>query len=301
MASKKFLFLGVTFLVFLFIHDPSFAPTLLPDFSEAPSDRDDEFEEDINHTSCAPLGTFLTPTGLDPLSQINRLGKLCMSELMNLHIEQALPYFVSLETSDPQTIGERSKDQIFTVILDLDETLVSARSGGRIRIRPFARNLLRYLTQLRKVEIIIWTAGERKHAINALYALGRGPRGAGFKIDRLIYRGTSWMPMLGEYYRKDLCLLHRTNAILIENTRHIAESCHGPAILVPNFMGAPDSVLANLARIVKLVVFSLNDASLEADSLDISTDYLSLFFRMTGELSHLDLEFFDSGHYHCEL
>jgi hypothetical protein len=65
----------------------------------------------------------------------------------------------------------RNRLPLFTVVLDLDETLVAARDGP-IQLRPHVGELLRALHKL-PVEIIAWTAGTPHYVNPILHAIGQ--------------------------------------------------------------------------------------------------------------------------------
>ncbi|KAK7195886.1 NLI interacting factor-like phosphatase [Novymonas esmeraldas] len=67
-------------------------------------------------------------------------------------------------------VGGRLRGPLFTVVLDLDETLVAARHGP-IHLRPHVGELLRSLHRL-PVEIVVWTAGVAHYVNPILHAVG---------------------------------------------------------------------------------------------------------------------------------
>ncbi|CBZ30505.1 conserved hypothetical protein [Leishmania mexicana MHOM/GT/2001/U1103] len=77
---------------------------------------------------------------------------------------------VSVEVTDGGNNGRRQLPW-FTVVFDLDETLVGARYGP-IHLRPHVGELLRSLHRL-PVEIIVWTAGTAHYVNPILHAIGQ--------------------------------------------------------------------------------------------------------------------------------
>jgi NLI interacting factor-like phosphatase len=78
--------------------------------------------------------------------------------------------------NNPELVARRKIGRM-TVVLDLDETLLSARRGSTYVVRPFARNLLNSLAAVvdhdgrRSIEIIIWSAGDREHVDRSVHLL----------------------------------------------------------------------------------------------------------------------------------
>ncbi|CAC9541331.1 conserved hypothetical protein [Leishmania infantum JPCM5] len=77
---------------------------------------------------------------------------------------------VSVKATDDRNDGRRQLPW-FTVVFDLDETLVGARYGP-IHLRPHVGELLRSLHRL-PVEIIVWTAGTAHYVNPILHAIGQ--------------------------------------------------------------------------------------------------------------------------------
>ncbi len=254
---------------------------------EASSDSEDDSDSDVDHSACSFGGGFLGNliraraggAAVAAAVAASRFGKLCIAEVMSLEAPQPLPPYVLSESSDPRTVPPRDPRFAFTVVLDLDETMISARGGGRVRVRPFVRSLLRYLNRLGQVEVIVWTAGQRNHAVNSIYAIGRGVDGAAFRIDHLIYQGPSWITH-GLPYQKNLCLLGRSNILLVDDRRDIGATCQGHAVVVNPFHGAYDVVLDEFMRLVGTIASFVSDSLCRGgdEGADIPEDFLACFF-----------------------
>ncbi len=161
---------------------------------------------------------------------------LDMSEvIMRISEPKALPPYIRAEGID-HDIAPRLSTQLATVVLDLDETLVTGR-GDVLQIREGARELLLFLSGIDSIEIIVWTAGHRYHAINALNAIRAGHDG--IRIDHLITRGP--------WRLKNLALLqNRPNIVLVDDQPDQVTYCQRCAIQVPAFWGVPDGILGEL-------------------------------------------------------
>eukprot|EP01007_Sphenomonas_quadrangularis_P003799 NODE_825_length_1146_cov_230.981768_g669_i0.p1 GENE.NODE_825_length_1146_cov_230.981768_g669_i0~~NODE_825_length_1146_cov_230.981768_g669_i0.p1 ORF type:complete len:306 (-),score=20.17 NODE_825_length_1146_cov_230.981768_g669_i0:148-1065(-) len=116
-----------------------------------------------------------------------------------------------------------------TVVLDLDETLVYAREG-QVQLRPGARELLSCLHVL-GVEILVWTAGERNHAMNILHEVDPD----GF-VMMCICRSDSWIPNPRDYH-KDLRMLGRdlSRTLMVDNAPECIRANISNSIVVEDF------------------------------------------------------------------
>lgn len=103
----------------------------------------------------------------------------------------------------------------YTVVFDLDETLVYARDGT-IRPRPHIDRLFEILKN--RCEVIVWTAGVEKYAQQVLERIDKV--GA---LSFCVCRHEAWFQQpcnVGRNYVKDLTVLGRdvSRTIIIENT-----------------------------------------------------------------------------------
>ena len=138
----------------------------------------------------------------------------------------------------------------YTVVLDLDETLVYARDGP-LRIRPGCRELLAMLAE--HCELVVWTAGERAYAHSVIEDLD--PRKE--YVRHCIYRHPKWFTgQLGQV--KDLRLLNRKmdRLVIVENTPDCIRSNIHNGIIVSDFLGKEDTALHSLYQILQKLISS---------------------------------------------
>eukprot|EP01059_Diplonema_ambulator_P036660 TRINITY_DN9233_c0_g1_i2.p1 TRINITY_DN9233_c0_g1~~TRINITY_DN9233_c0_g1_i2.p1 ORF type:complete len:286 (+),score=63.95 TRINITY_DN9233_c0_g1_i2:91-948(+) len=152
-----------------------------------------------------------------------------------------------------------------TVVLDLDETLISfgddafaAKGAAGVRLRPQLKEFLEYLEEA-DLEVIIWTAATRSYskcihdAINAIK-----PN----VIDYRVYRTNAWYTP--QDHVKDLRRLGRDldKVVMVENRAASGRLQPDNTILVPDFIhkgrGAPqdDNSLRQVTNILKAIVKS---------------------------------------------
>lgn len=120
--------------------------------------------------------------------------------------------FCGVDCIPPQRAENTPK---YTVIFDLDETLVYARDGI-IRPRPHVDRLFEILKN--RCEAIVWTAGVKKYAQQVLERIDNVGT-----LSFCICRHEAWFQQpcnMGRNYVKDLSILGRdvNHTIIIENT-----------------------------------------------------------------------------------
>ena len=146
---------------------------------------------------------------------------------------------------------EAADENKYTVVLDLDETLIYAREGP-LYARPGLEDFLTDLSE--NCEIVVWTAGLRAYAqaiIRHVDPLS--------KIRHCIYRHAKWFTGKAGY-RKDLRTLGRTleKTIIIENTPDCIRGYQQNGVLVSDYEGGehPDYTIPALSSLVSALIES---------------------------------------------
>eukprot|EP00756_Hemistasia_phaeocysticola_P063906 Hpha_TRINITY_DN7375_c0_g1::TRINITY_DN7375_c0_g1_i1::g.9876::m.9876 len=142
----------------------------------------------------------------------------------------------------------------YTVVLDLDETLVSTR-GPTVYARPGVDDLFAALSG---VEVIVWTAGLRPYAQEILKEIA--PEGM---VKHLVYRHPQWcsqLPAVASRTAKDLSRLGRRpeRTVMVDNSRQACAAQPGQCVLVPDYMGGDEAptVLLEVTRLLKELITS---------------------------------------------
>ena len=173
--------------------------------------------------------TSLSPVGVQGVS--NEVSTLCREPTMLHNADRLVPSPVA------------SKQ--YTVVLDLDETLVYARDGP-LMARAHLKEFLRATNE--HCEIVAWTAGDRLYAKAVLAEIN-----VDGVIQHLIYRHKTWFN--ARDYTKDLKRLGRDMAyvLIIENTPDCVRNNPQNAVIVDDFEGdrRSDSTLLHLAALMK--------------------------------------------------
>lgn len=173
-----------------------------------------------------------------------------------------------------------SGDHPLCVVLDIDETLVSARSGV-IHVRPHVKELLDCCHALR-CEVVVWTAGTPAHVNAILHTLAR-ECGRLQWFDHIISRHRCWCDPVeavavgggvgstsscstppppraggGVRRRKDLTQLGRPSerVLVIENNPSSVSQQPGNAVLVEDYVqpNRDDASLRELCVVLRYVV-----------------------------------------------
>eukprot|EP01060_Flectonema_neradi_P011123 TRINITY_DN18184_c0_g1_i1.p1 TRINITY_DN18184_c0_g1~~TRINITY_DN18184_c0_g1_i1.p1 ORF type:complete len:355 (+),score=41.56 TRINITY_DN18184_c0_g1_i1:56-1120(+) len=142
----------------------------------------------------------------------------------------------------PQTQEDYGK---YSIVLDLDETLVYARQGP-VRARPGTQQFLRSLGG-RKCEAIIWTAGESGYAQNAVRQIDTTR-----VVRHSVYRDSRWFGP-DKSGTKNLRMLGRdlNRSLLVENTPDCIRDNQENSVLLPDYLGGADTgVMQDLEALV---------------------------------------------------
>lgn len=144
-----------------------------------------------------------------------------------------------------RSLRPKRDDYLLHVVIDLDETLVYARSGT-ILVRPYVSHLVRVLTQ-NNCEIILWTAGVPQYAEGIIEALNMAcdvspttspllPSRRGW-YHHLITRSAKWFDECAAGV-KDLRRLGRRidRTLIIENNPASVQLQTDNAILVQDYV-----------------------------------------------------------------
>ncbi|CAJ1036535.1 TFIIF-stimulated CTD phosphatase, putative [Leishmania guyanensis] len=121
----------------------------------------------------------------------------------------------------------------YTVVFDLDETVVYARDGP-LYARAYLKDLFRFIKD--DFEVIVWTAGERDYAKCILEEINED-----HIIQHLVYRHEKWFRE--EDYTKDLRQLGRdlNYTLMIENTPDCVRANPQNSIIVEDFEVLPET------------------------------------------------------------
>ena len=186
----------------------------------------DFFRKKINQDFCKNEGSLAFIINETPLKP-------------NIHV----PYL-------PQAVTDK---KIFTLVLDLDETLISFRmedaKQGILKLRPYLKE---FLTEIKPLyELIIFTAGTQEYADPILDAIEKN----GKFFDERLYRHHA--VITDNVFVKDLSRLGRdlSKVIIIDNMPHNFKLQKENGIFIKNFYGDDkrDTALLDLIPILKQI------------------------------------------------
>lgn len=215
---------------------------------------------ELGYLGCAP-GTSLTIGTMDSI----------LREVSTFESEAYVRSFgIECIVTEPQH-GVSPTGTSMLVILDIDETLVDARSSPPdVHIRPGAFNLMLRAAELKAagLSVWLWTAAIIPHAARCVGFLGN-LFGQKLPFDTLVVRG-SWM-MTGTRSKDIRCLPLATidRVMLVDNTPEMGKASPETTLVVPSYVFGPrDSCERSherptLCRIVDVINDLLGDRNLK--------------------------------------
>lgn len=190
---------------------------------------------------------------------------------------------------NPRDIPERPPHFLLTVVIDLDETLMTlTQCESFVVIRRGALNLIHQLSTLRMpvshpesteetlriqedapraCEVIIWSAGAKEHVDRCVGLIDPAEN----LIDYVICRDASWYNF-GDNVNKDISLLRGrgSSAILVDDCIHACVKSLMQVLLVPPFKPCSHFMQDCLYQINEIITFLL--IVLAADRIDRAED-----------------------------
>ena len=153
----------------------------------------------------------------------------------------------------PNTLLTEVQDEtrLLTLVLDLDETLVSNRDARQSEavLRPYCLHVLNALRHMRELEIVLWTASTKETASPVVEQLHQ----TGIIFDDIIYRNNLWFTQ--PIHTKDLKLLGRDmdRVLIVDNSVGCCKMHPRNSLLVEDFHGVrrrTDAALVNVYYVV---------------------------------------------------
>ncbi|SCU66410.1 TFIIF-stimulated CTD phosphatase, putative [Trypanosoma equiperdum] len=145
---------------------------------------------------------------------------------------------------------------VLTVVLDLDETLVSNRDSGATGaiLRPYCLHMLNALRHMQGLEVVLWTASTKETAAPVIRQLSQ----SGPVFDDVICRNSSWFTE--PLHTKDLRLLGRdmSRVIIFDNSTACCKLNPRNAVIVDDFRGVRNTSDAALVNVYYIIERSFN-------------------------------------------
>ncbi|KPI88916.1 hypothetical protein ABL78_1961 [Leptomonas seymouri] len=167
----------------------------------------------------------------------------------------AKPLFPNTLLTDVQDEG-----RLLTLVLDLDETLVSNRDTRRSGavLRPYCLHVLNALRHMKELEIVLWTASTKETASPVVEQLHQ----TGIIFDDIIYRNNLWFTQ--PIHTKDLKLLGRDmdRVLIVDNSVGCCKMHPRNSLLVEDFHGVrrrTDAALVNVYYVVDALLRMLRE------------------------------------------
>ncbi|KPA79026.1 hypothetical protein ABB37_05564 [Leptomonas pyrrhocoris] len=162
----------------------------------------------------------------------------------------------------PNTLLTEVQDEsrLLTLVLDLDETLVSNRDARQSEavLRPYCLHVLNALRHMKELEIVLWTASTKETASPVVEQLHQ----TGIIFDDVIYRNNVWFTQ--PIHTKNLKLLGRDmdRVLIVDNSVGCCKMHPRNSLLVEDFHGArrrTDAALVNVYYVVDALLRMLRE------------------------------------------
>ena len=178
-----------------------------------------------------------------------------VSSSLSSHYISSTPQKALFQRALLRSIDHAENKPLLTVVLDLDETLVSNRRADlpRAILRPYVLHVLNAMRQMNNVEIILWTASTRETGAPVVEQL----QNKGLIFDEVIFRNDIWFTE--PVHTKDIRLLGRDldRVIVFDNAPNCCKLNKENCVLIDDFNGnteLSDGSLVNLYYIVDAVM-----------------------------------------------
>ena len=205
------------------------------------------------------------------------------SKYLRLHCESLEREVYRKYYLEPEQID---KVHGLTIVLDLDETLVSSDTLNNdiinVKIRPF---VLSFLASLNNIDcnVILWTAGQKHYVISIIDLVDT----IGI-IKQIVCRG-KWQ---SKGHVKDLSLLglDMRKTLMIENSYHCVVSCPYNCIIVDSYIGQADDCI--LEKLILFIYYCYNclDGNIYDNVAHIILDYDRIDMYKDGTYDYLVFE-----------
>ncbi|AYU79110.1 conserved hypothetical protein [Leishmania infantum JPCM5] len=165
----------------------------------------------------------------------------------------------------PNTLLTEAQDErrLLTLVLDLDETLVSNRDSRQSAavLRPYCLHVLNALRHMKELEIVLWTASTKETALPVVDQLHK----TGIIFDDIIFRNSIWFTQ--PIHTKDLRLLGRdmNRVLIVDNSVGCCKLHPRNALLVEDFHGVrrrEDAALVNVYYVVDALLRMMRERSI---------------------------------------
>nr|CCC95102.1 conserved hypothetical protein [Trypanosoma congolense IL3000] len=146
---------------------------------------------------------------------------------------------------------ELSTCPVLTVVLDLDETLVSNRDTGAAGaiLRPYCLHMLNALQHKKGLEVVLWTASTEDTASPVVQQLSQ----SGPVFDEVVCRNNLWFTEPS--HTKDLRLLGRDmdRVIIFDNSTACCKLNSRSAVIVSDFRGTRSVLDASMVNVYYII------------------------------------------------